>query len=138
MPLVDEDEENKNEVDRAEEDAAMAALERIKQVRVWSEIHDNFNNDDKLAAVREHRERMARDRKRKDWEAWTEETELDIDGERLIADIKNYKSEHFWQTNFYWYCKIRNFKIKEYILQSAFIEKPIQIFTANLTIITNF
>ena len=96
MPLVDEDEENKNEVDRAEEDAAMAALERIKQVRVWSEIHDNFNNDDKLAAVREHRDRMARDRKRKDWEAWTEETELDIDGERLIADIKNYKSEHFW------------------------------------------
>ena len=44
---------------------------------------------------------MARYRKRKDWEAWVEEDELDIEGERLIADIKNYKSEHFWQTNFY-------------------------------------
>ena len=79
----------------------MVALERIKQVRPWSEIHDNFEDEDRVQAMRDHREKMARYRKRKDWEAWVEEDELDVEGERLIADIKNYKSEHFWQTNFY-------------------------------------
>ena len=52
LPSLDPDEENKNEVERAEEDAAMAALERIKQVRPWSEIHDNFEDEDRVSAMR--------------------------------------------------------------------------------------
>ncbi len=96
LPKLDAEEENKNEVERAEESAALQALERIKQVRPWSEIHDNYDNEDRVQALQEHREKMARYRKRKDWEAWVEEDELDIEGERLVAEIKNYKSEHFW------------------------------------------
>ena len=73
----------------------------MKNIKVWSEIADNFNNDEKTAVIREHKERMARYRKRKDWEAWIEEDEMDIEGDRAIAEIKNYKSEHFWNTKFY-------------------------------------
>ena len=74
----------------------MEALERIKRIKVWSEIHDNFDNDDKIDAMKDHREKMARYRQRKDWEALVEEDEDDIEGERIIAEIKNYKSEHLW------------------------------------------
>jgi hypothetical protein len=43
-----------------------------------------------------HLAKLERYRKRKDWEAWVEEDELDIEGERIIAEIKNYKSEFFF------------------------------------------
>ena len=51
--------------------------------------------------IRNHKERLARYRKRKDWEAWIEEDELDIEGDRLLSEIKNYKSEFFFNTGFY-------------------------------------
>jgi hypothetical protein len=41
-------------------------------------------------------EKLARYRARKDWEAWVEEDELDIEGERMIAEIKNFKDEFFY------------------------------------------
>lgn len=43
---------------------------------------------------------MARYRKRKDWEAWIEEDEMDIEGDRIISEIKNYKAEHTWSDKF--------------------------------------
>ena len=62
---------------------------------------ENFTHEDKTHVVRKHKERLARYRKRKDWEAWIEEDELDIEGDRLLSEIKNYKSEHFFNTGFY-------------------------------------
>jgi hypothetical protein len=41
---------------------------------------------------------MERYRNRKEWEAWIEEDELDIEGERILAEIKNYKAEHFFDS----------------------------------------
>lgn len=93
--------EDAKQMERLENEATQAAAERIKRIKVWSEIADNFTNDEKAAAIREHKERMARYRKRKDWEAWVEEDDLDIEGDRIISEIKNYKSEHFWNTHFY-------------------------------------
>ena len=98
---IQEDVDNPKEKERLEDEAAEAAAARIKQIKNWSEIADNFTNEDKLASIREHKERMARYRKRKDWEAWIEEDDLDIEGDRIISEIKNYKSEHFWNTKFY-------------------------------------
>ncbi len=54
-----------------------------------------YSSEDLDRVRREHREKVERYRKRKDWEAWVEEDELDIEGERIIAEIKNYKIEYF-------------------------------------------
>jgi hypothetical protein len=43
---------------------------------------------------RDHNEKLARYRKGKDWEAWVEEDELDLEGERTLAEIKNFKSDY--------------------------------------------
>ena len=50
----------------------MAALERIKRIIPYSEIPsvDNFDADDKSAAIKKHKERMARERKGADWKRW--------------------------------------------------------------------
>lgn len=79
----------------------MEAAARLQKIKSWGEIADNFSPEDKQDIVKTHRERLARHRKRKDWEAWIEEDDMDLDGERLLAEIKNYKSEHFWNTKFY-------------------------------------
>ena len=59
-------------------------------------MSDNFNSEDIERIKKGHLEKLERYRKRKDWEAWVEEDELDIEGERIIAEIKNYKSEFFF------------------------------------------
>ena len=85
-----------------EDNLAEEAAERLRQIKVWSEIaSDRFTQEEKQACVKAHKERLARDRKRKNWEAWVEKDDLDMDGSRLLAEIKNYKSEYFWNTRFY-------------------------------------
>jgi hypothetical protein len=37
----------------------------------------------------------------KEWEKDIEEDDQDIDGDRILAEIKNYKNEYFFNTNFY-------------------------------------
>lgn len=84
----------------AEDQAASQAAARIKKITEWSQLQQNFTNEEKQQVIGEHRARMARYRKRKDWEAWGEEDETDLDGARIISEIKNYKSEFFWNTAF--------------------------------------
>lgn len=45
-------------------------------------------------------QKLERYRKRKDWEAWIEEDELDIEGDRILAEIKSYKAEYFFNVDF--------------------------------------
>ena len=70
--------------------------ENLKLITVWSEISDNWTEADMNRVDLRHKERLERYRNRKDWEAWIEEDELDLEGERILAEIKNYKSEHFF------------------------------------------
>lgn len=46
-----------------EQEEVDAALKRIKRIRVWHEIGDNFTNEEKQTSIREHKERMGRQRK---------------------------------------------------------------------------
>lgn len=41
----------------------------------------------------EHEKKLDRYRKRKPWEAWCEEDENDMEGDRILAEIQNYKQE---------------------------------------------
>ena len=84
-----------------EQEEVDAALKRIKRIRVWHEIGDNFTNEEKQTSIREHKERMGRQRKQQPWQVWIEPDEMDIEGDRIISEIKNYKSEFFWNTKFY-------------------------------------
>jgi hypothetical protein len=59
-------------------------------------MSDNFTKNDVERVRQLHEAKLERYRNRKDWEAWIEEDELDIEGERILADIKNYKSEYFF------------------------------------------
>jgi hypothetical protein len=48
---------------------------------------------------KEHVEKLQRYRDRKDWESWVEQDELDLEGDRVIAEIKNYKAEYFYKVS---------------------------------------
>lgn len=81
--------------------AANKAAARLNKIKMWTLINDNEEPQSNLDAIRkEHIERLERYRKRKDWEAWVEEDELDLEGERLLSEIKNYKDEFFYNTMF--------------------------------------
>jgi hypothetical protein len=56
-----------------------------------------FTSADVERVRKDHLEKLERYRARKEWEAWVEEDELDIEGERILAEMKNYKSEYFYQ-----------------------------------------
>mmetsp|Transcript_3157 Transcript_3157/g.2122 ORF Transcript_3157/g.2122 Transcript_3157/m.2122 type:complete len:98 (+) Transcript_3157:632-925(+) len=68
----------------------------FKQIPVWSYMADNFTAEDLKRVRDKHHEKLDRYRKRKEWEAWVEEDELDIEGDRILAEIKNYKAEFFF------------------------------------------
>jgi hypothetical protein len=40
-----------------------------------------------------HDAKIDRYRKRKEWEALIEEDELDLEGERVLAEVQNYRQE---------------------------------------------
>ena len=71
----------------------------LTNIKVWSQIANNFTSEDVSRVRKDHCDKLERYRNRKDWEAWIEEDELDIEGERIIAEIKNYKSEFFFNSN---------------------------------------
>lgn len=72
----------------------------LNKIVVWSQIADNYTQDDISRVRKEHLAKLERYRKRKDWEAWVEEDELDIEGERILHEIKNYKAEYFYNIDF--------------------------------------
>ena len=84
-----------------EPDYITAARDRLRRIKEWSKFADNFTKEDLDRAHEQHLERLKRYRNRKPWEAWIEEDELDLEGERLLSEIKNYKEEHFFNTKFY-------------------------------------
>jgi hypothetical protein len=49
-----------------------------------------YKSEDLDRVKKEHYLKLQRYRERKDWEQWTEEDELDLEGERLLAEVKNY------------------------------------------------
>lgn len=68
---------------------------------MWSAIADNFTQEDVRQVRRDHNEKLARYRKGKDWETWVEEDELDLEGERTLAEIKNFKGVcNFFQASY--------------------------------------
>ncbi len=70
---------------------------KVRNIRQWGMLGLDHNKEDKLRTRKEHEEKLDRYRRRKPWEAWCEEDELDIEGERILSEIKNYKAEHFFQ-----------------------------------------
>lgn len=65
----------------------------VKDIVLWGQLAppEAFSTADVERVRKEHLERVARYKARKDWEAWVEEDELDIEAERVLAEVKNYK-----------------------------------------------
>ena len=40
-----------------------------------------------------HLQKLGTYRKQREWETWCEDDDLDREGERVLAEIKNYKAE---------------------------------------------
>jgi hypothetical protein len=78
-----------------------AAAERLQQIKMYSKIADNVGQEDLKEVRRKHLDKLADYRKRKDWQGWIEEDDLDMEGERLLAEIKNYKGEQMFHGRFY-------------------------------------
>ena len=83
--------------------AAVKAEQRINrlEMKTWTEMNDDIDDKIKFEVGKLHKEKLARYRQRKDWEAWVEEDEIDMEGDRLLSEIRNFKSEHFYNTGFY-------------------------------------
>lgn len=73
----------------------------MKDVILWSQLADpsSFTTADVERVRKEHLAKLQRYKARKDWEAWVEEDELDIEGERILSEIKNYKQEYFYKVS---------------------------------------
>ncbi len=95
-PLVPEEEEV-----NLEYPMHSAAAERLQQIKMYSKIADNVGQEDLKEVRRKHLDKLADYRKRKDWQGWIEEDDLDMEGERLLAEIKNYKGEQMFHGRFY-------------------------------------
>jgi hypothetical protein len=67
---------------------------------MWSKV--SSCSAEEISDVRKaHMERLANYRKRKEWQGWVEEDDMDLEGERLLAEIKNYKDESLLNSRFY-------------------------------------
>ena len=93
--------DTKIEVEQNEHLAATKAEKRIRGIRQWGELNEEITRDVLNDARKAHRDKLENYRKRKDWEALIEEDEIDMEGDRLLSEIKNYKSEHAYNTAFY-------------------------------------
>ena len=54
---------------------------------------DSVTEDEIKEARKMHLQKLAVYRKQKEWETWCEEDDFDREGERVLAEIKNYKEE---------------------------------------------
>ena len=83
--------------------AAVKAEQRINrlEMKTWTEMTEEPDPELKSEVSKLHKEKLARYRQRQDWEAWVEEDEIDMEGDRLLSEIRNFKSEHFYNTGFY-------------------------------------
>jgi hypothetical protein len=79
-----------------EEQEKNPELKQVKYIIPWKLVApDELKVDDHdVTRVRvDHEAKLNRYRKRKPWEAWIEEDEMDLEGDRILAEIQNYKSE---------------------------------------------
>ena len=74
---------------------------KVKDIILWSQLAEptSFSAADLEKVRQEHLEKLERYRGRKDWESWIEHDELDLEGDRIIAEIKNYKAEYFYKVS---------------------------------------
>lgn len=74
---------------------------KVKDVILWTQLADagSIPLHEVERIRKDHIEKLNRYRARKDWEAWVEEDELDIEGERIISEIKNFKAEYFYKVS---------------------------------------
>jgi len=72
---------------------------QIKDIIVWRDLcpPSMYSAADVERVRKEHNEKLQRYRERKDWQAWVEEDELDLEGERILAEVTNYKQEYFYK-----------------------------------------
>lgn len=87
----------------AEEQAFNDSRRRLRNLAPgWSEIAPQATWDDEIGNVcRLHREKMTKMRAGKDWAALVAVDDVDINGERILAEIKNYKEETMYESRFY-------------------------------------
>ena len=91
----------KRRQDDLEEQSIQESAERLRSIKTWQDVADNFTMEDKVEALNEHRQKLARVRNRKEWQALIEEDDDDKAADKLISDIKNYNREFFWKSAFY-------------------------------------
>ena len=61
----------------------------------------------------EHKSRLARMRAQKDYENWIEQDEFDVEGDRMLQAIKNFKYEKFFETEFYKWGEVLDYDFTE-------------------------
>ena len=85
-----------------EEKQCEAARERLMRIKTLTDIANlNISPRHKQEVTQEHKKRLARLRVQKDYQTWVEEDEIDIQADRQLMEIKNFKEELFFGTDFY-------------------------------------
>ena len=85
-----------------EDDKASAAARRIQKIKVWQDMADmQMERSHREDLLKAHRRKLGILRTEKEYMTWVEEDELDIEGDRLLKEINNYKGEHLYSTELY-------------------------------------
>ena len=72
----------------------------IKDVRVWSDAAGAVPVKSWNYAREVHEEKLSKLRKMKEWQTWCQEDEEDVEGEKVISDIRNLYNETYFNVYF--------------------------------------
>ena len=72
----------------------------IKDINVWSDAAGAVSVKSWNHVKEVHEEKLAKLRKMKEWQTWCQEDEDDIEGEKVISDIKNLYNEVYFNVYF--------------------------------------
>lgn len=72
----------------------------VSDIQVWSDAAGAVSTKSWNYAREIHQEKLKRLRQMKEYEGWIKEDEEDVEGERVISDIKNLYAEQYFNVYF--------------------------------------
>ena len=72
----------------------------VKNVKVWTDIAGNTKKREWQEASSLHQMKLQKFREQKKYQQWIDETEEDIEAEKIMADIENLQEEKLYNVLF--------------------------------------
>ena len=79
------------------------AAKNLSDIKLFQRVTEESVGKEEEHDIKDsHRKKLEKFRQMKDWQQQCQEDEIDMEGERILADLKNFKSEYiFHKQGFY-------------------------------------